>query len=239
MSNSINQNDSTDIEVRSTSEFTQNDRAILSSYEAVVDGLAILIGPYCEIVLHSLEDLQHLAIRISHGEHTGRSLGSPITDLALQNLHELDKSRDKTPRVYFTRGKNGALMKSMTIAIRNPAEQIIGLLCINLNLDVPFSQVISAFMPLETHSAVDVQFANSVDELVQQALEQTIAEVSKDHRITNNAKNRQVVLHLLEKGIFDIKDAINHVAKRLNISKHTVYLYIRQSRHGDIGSNDF
>ncbi len=42
------------------------------------------------------------------------------------------------------------------------------------------------------------------------------------------AKNRQIVLNLYEKGIFDIKDAINRVADRLNISKHTVYLYIRQ-----------
>lgn len=41
-------------------------------------------------------------------------------------------------------------------------------------------------------------------------------------------KNRQVVLNLYEEGIFDIKDAINHVADRLNISKHTVYLYIQQ-----------
>lgn len=32
----------------------------------------------------------------------------------------------------------------------------------------------------------------------------------------------------LRKGIFDIKDAINLVAERLDISRHTVYLYIRQ-----------
>ena len=31
-----------------------------------------------------------------------------------------------------------------------------------------------------------------------------------------------------KKGIFDIKDAINLVADRLAISRHTVYLYIRQ-----------
>ncbi len=41
------------------------------------------------------------------------------------------------------------------------------------------------------------------------------------------------MLNLYEKGIFDIKDAINRVADRLNISKHTVYLYIRQFKSGD------
>lgn len=33
---------------------------------------------------------------------------------------------------------------------------------------------------------------------------------------------------ILRKGVFDIKDAINLVTERLNISRHTVYLYIRQ-----------
>jgi len=33
---------------------------------------------------------------------------------------------------------------------------------------------------------------------------------------------------ILRKGVFDIKDAINLVAERLNISRHTVYLYICQ-----------
>ncbi|NHW59330.1 hypothetical protein HA378_29660, partial [Escherichia coli] len=51
--------------------------------------------------------------------------------------------------------------------------------------------------------------------------------------VANNAKNKQVVLSLYEKGIFDIKDAINQVADRLNISKHTVYLYIRQFKNGE------
>lgn len=36
------------------------------------------------------------------------------------------------------------------------------------------------------------------------------------------------MISLYEKGIFDIKDAINLVADRLAISRHTVYLYIRQ-----------
>ena len=35
-------------------------------------------------------------------------------------------------------------MKSVTIAIRNKTQRIIGLLCININLDVPMSQFCNA-----------------------------------------------------------------------------------------------
>ncbi|MGL4455384.1 MAG: helix-turn-helix transcriptional regulator [Plesiomonas sp.] len=214
--------------------FTTLDHDILRSYEAVVDGLAALIGTHCEIVLHSLEDLNHSAVRIANGDITGRTIGSPITDLALRMLHDMEDA--SVSRAYFTRAKGGgALMKSITIAIRNRDNRVIGLLCININLDAPFSQVLKAFMPEEAReSPSNVNFASSVDELVAQTLEYTIEEVNADRGVSNNAKNRQIVLALYEKGIFDIKDAINQVADRLNISKHTVYLYIRQFKNDDI-----
>lgn len=234
MSNPFNPGELSDFDLLEQRPFEQSDYDILKSYEAVVDGLAMLIGSHCEIVLHSLEDLKCSAVRIANGEHTGRKVGSPITDLALRMLHDMHGADSNVSRAYFTRAKSGVLMKSVTIAIRNRQQRVIGLLCINMNLDVPFSQIMSTFMPPEMQQVdSNVNFASSVDDLVMQTLEFTIEEVSADRNVSNNAKNRQIVLNLYEKGIFDIKDAINQVADRLNISKHTVYLYIRQFKNGD------
>ena len=80
----------------------------------------------------------------------------------------------------------------------------------------------------EQNETSSVNFASSVEELVVQTVEKTIEEVNADRSVSNNNKNRQIVISLYEKGIFDIKDAINLVADRLVISRHTVYLYIRQ-----------
>ncbi|GAA3575971.1 MAG: helix-turn-helix transcriptional regulator [Gibbsiella quercinecans] len=236
MSNSLLSSEASEMDLLDERPFSQTDHEILKSYESVVDGLAMLIGSYCEIVLHSLEDLKCSAVRIANGEHTGRKIGSPITDLALRMLHDMAGDDSSVSKTYFTRAKSGALMKSVTIAIRNREQRVIGLLCINMNLDVPFSQVMQTFMPPQTQEEVPspVNFASSVDELVAQTLEFTIEEVNADRNVANNVKNRQVVLNLYEKGIFDIKDAINQVADRLNISKHTVYLYIRQFKNGDL-----
>ena len=71
------------------------------------------------------------------------------------------------------------------------------------------------------------------EELVDKTVERTIEEINADKSVSNNTKNRQIVMELYAKGIFDIKDAINRVADRLNISKHTVYLYIRQRKTED------
>lgn len=205
--------------------FSDEDHAILASYFPVVDGIAALLGEHCEIVLHSLEFLEHSAIYIVNGHHTGRTIGSPITDRALHSLHHMQT--DSVSEPYFTRVKGGKLMKSITIAIRNGKQHVIGLICINLNLDVPVSQFLATFVaPSESDTAVN--FASSVEDLVTQTIESTVEEVLHNTAIANNNKNRHIVFRLFEKGIFDIKDAINLVAERLAISRHTVYLYIRQ-----------
>lgn len=205
--------------------FSDEDHAILASYFPVIDGIAALIGEHCEIVLHSLEFLEHSAIYIVNGHNTNRKIGSPITDRALKSLHHMQT--DSVSKPYFTRAKGGVLMKSVTIAIRNGKQHVIGLICININLDVPTSQFLSYFIaPQETNDSVN--FASSVEDLVAQTIESTIDEIQTDRNIANNNKNRQIVTTLFEKGIFDIKDAINQVAERLDISRHTVYLYIRQ-----------
>ncbi len=187
----------------------------------------MLIGSHCEIVLHSLQDLKCSAIRIANGEHTGRQIGSPITDLALRMLHDMTGADSSVSKCYFTRAKSGVLMKSVTIAIRNRDHRVIGLLCINMNLDVPFSQIMSTFIPPETPEVNSpVNFASSVDDLVAQTLEFTIEEVNADRSVSNNAKNRQIVLNLYEKGIFDIKDAINRGSRSSeHLQAHRLPLY--------------
>jgi predicted transcriptional regulator YheO len=68
-----------------------------------------------------------------------------------------------------------------------------------MNLDVPFSQIMSTFIPPETPEVgSSVNFASSVEDLVTQA-EFTIEEVNADRNVSNNAKNRQIVLNLYER----------------------------------------
>jgi len=102
--------------------FTDEDRTILTSYKAVVDGVSALIGNHCEIVLHSLEDFEHSAIYIANGHNTNRQVGSPMTDRALQSLHSMKNESVSKP--YFTKAKSSGLMKSVTIAIRNKNQRI-------------------------------------------------------------------------------------------------------------------
>ena len=95
--------------------FTDEDRAILISYKAVVDGVSALIGKHCEIVLHSLEDIEHSAICIANGHNTNRQVGSPITDLALKSLRNMQSESVSKP--YFTRAKGKDVYKRQVVSV--------------------------------------------------------------------------------------------------------------------------
>ena len=53
-------------------ELTAADRQILTSYSHMLDGRGAYLGEGYELVLHSLESLDHSVIKIITGHYTGR-----------------------------------------------------------------------------------------------------------------------------------------------------------------------
>ena len=123
-------------------ELTPTDRQILNSYALMLDGLGAYLGEGYELVLHSLESLDHSVIKIINGHYTGRKEGSPITDLALKMLGELEKDPGRTVSPYYNRNKTGSVLRSCTIPITGEHGRIIGLLCMNFHMEIPLSNIL-------------------------------------------------------------------------------------------------
>ena len=214
-----------------TITLSNRERAILSSYSHMLEGLADYLGCGYELVLHSLESFDHSVIKIINGFHTGRSEGAPITDLALQMLKELE-GQEGTPQaiVYFTRNRSGDPLKSTTIPILGDKERIIGLLCINFYLNTPLSDVFSALYSNRLQALSDTQhetFADNTGELIANALREISPEVRSDPTISSNNKNKEIIRRLYLKGVFTLKGSVDEVAHQLSISRNTVYLHLR------------
>ena len=84
MTNENSKNDNTYLTL------TDTDRKILASYKAMLPNLGEYLGEGYEIILHSLENLQHSVIENVNGHYSGRGNGSPITDYALSMLARLE-----------------------------------------------------------------------------------------------------------------------------------------------------
>lgn len=215
--------------MNNTIVLTEIDRQILDSYAKFLQGLANYLGGAYEIVLHSLEDYEHSVIAIINGEHTGRKVGSPITNLALDMLDQLvDSKQDNIS--YFSTNKKGEPLKSATISIRGENNRIIGLLCMNFYLNTSFIDILNLFtnpqQQIHLPSSKESFVENSI-ELIESALVEVKARVEADNTISVANKNKAIISILNRHGIFNIKDSVIKVAELLNISKNTVYMHLR------------
>lgn len=207
---------------------SQGDFDILRAMESIVDGIAAMYGEHTEVLLHSLDVRNPAITKIANGHITGRAIGAPITNLALEKLN----TGQDISSAYMTKSPDGQTLRSMTVIIRNSQQQAIGLLCINSNLDAPFQSVIQALLPGIVPKA-DSQpspetFARSNEEMMNSSIERIREQVMSDASITASKKSREIVTRLYALGVFDLKDSAQIAATGLDISIHTIYRYLRE-----------
>ena len=203
------------------------DKVILESYKILVDGLSAYLGEGYEIILHSLEDLDHSVIKIINGHYTERCEGAPITDLALTMLEDLNRRSSLEVKAYFNH-KSGKTLKSVTIPVVGEQRRIIGLLCINFHMEISVFNFLTQFLPNEASNISSSEtFNKNADGLLISALEDAKAQIYGDKSVNASNKNKEIIRLLYQRGIFNIKDAVASVAENLGISKNTVYLHLR------------
>ena len=203
------------------------DKVILESYKILVDGLSAYLGEGYEIILHSLEDLDHSVIKIINGHYTERCEGAPITDLALTMLEDLNRRSSLEVKAYFNH-KSGKTLKSVTIPVVGEQRRIIGLLCINFHMEISVFNFLTQYLPNEASNISSSEtFNKNADGLLISALEDAKAQIYGDKSVNASNKNKEIIRLLYQRGIFNIKDAVASVAEALGISKNTVYLHLR------------
>lgn len=208
----------------------------MTSYFRLADMVADLIGPHCEVVIHSFESLERSVVKIVNGHHTGRTIGSPITDMGLKMLRLFLQTGEVNSKSYFTKNRDGQFLKSTTCVIAGEHNKPIGLFCVNMNLSAPFPDIIRTLMPdLSASPALNENFGTNVHDVVETSTETVLRQVYQDATINPKAKNKAVVFQLFENGIFEFKEATAIVSGKLGISKHAIYKYLREfkSAHND------
>lgn len=214
---------------------TLTEQMILRSYIPVVEGLGRYLGEGYEVILHSLETLEHSVIQIVNGHYSGRKIGSPITDFALAMLAKIESSKDHSAISYFNQNADGVILKSTTIPIPGERDRIIGMICINFYTNLPLSTLVGQLVPsAQSLPAVLPQtetFTEDVDELILSALSEVKDAVLNDAAVPSQNKNKEIITALYHKGIFNLKDSVIKVAGLLNLSKNTVYMHLRNLKN--------
>jgi len=211
---------------------------------AIARAIARTSGPQCEVVLHDYREWDRSGstiVWIENGDVTGRRIGGPTTNLGLEALKSGNDSPDRFN--YQSRTKDGRTLRSTSIYFRNRTGNLIGSLCINVDVDayVTARAALDGLLGVPMEPPVDADVAETfgtdiaevLDAQIQSAIARTgkpVAALARDDRIA-------VVRHLDDKGAFLVKRAADRIARALGTSRVTVYAYLEEARSGGASSN--
>ena len=211
---------------------------LLVSFVPVVKGIAKTFGKNCEVLLHDVSNLESSVIMIENGHVTGRKIGSPMTDLGLYFLQsDLFKDTDFIAN-YQTESKDGKKLKSTSIFIRDDKKKIIGFLCINYALDYlsEIRKKIDDFCAVNkdldknvfNNEEKEEIFTDNLDDLLERVFAKSQEKVGKPVGKMQKDDKLEVVRYLQKKGVFLVKGNIGKIAKKLNVSRYTIYNYLSE-----------
>lgn len=190
---------------------------VLAALLPAVEGLAAMLGPGNEVLLHDLTRLPDSIVAIA-GDLTGRPVGGPMTDLLL-GLIRRGTTQDLVN--YRTNSPDGRPIRSSTLFLRNADGTAFGCLCVNSELP----EHVSAEAPRR-----DESFPPDVDSLQRFLIDRAVAKVGVDTAKMKKHHKAAVVKELDEAGFFLIRDSVDHVAGRLDVTRYTIYNYLSETR---------
>lgn len=184
--------------------------------------LETTFGQNCEIVLHDLTgDYNHSIIDIRNGHITNRQVGGCGSNLGLEILSGSVKDGDRFN--YITNTADGRILRSSSIYLKNSNGQVIGSLCINLDITetLKFSEFLGQYNQYTTSQSE--YFAPDVNSLLEYLIKEAQNHVGKPLQHLSKEERLQVLRYLDQKGAFQIAKSSIHICEILGISKFTLY----------------
>lgn len=196
-------------------------------------GIARQFGPNCEVVVHDLvsNDPDSSIVAIENGNVTGRKLGDGPSHVVLEALRsDPDKLADHLS--YLTKTKDGKILKSSTVYIRDDDGKIIGIFGINydITLMLAMEETLRQFTATDTEQQEPERISRNVGDLLDELIEQSVAIVGKPVALMTKEDKVKAIQFLNNTGAFLITKSGDKVCKFFGISKYTLYSYIDEAK---------
>lgn len=202
----------------------------LTTFVGIMKVVAATFGDNCEIVLHDWsKGYDKSIVAIENGHITKRKVGDCGSNLGLEVMRGTVKG-DNTYN-YITKTKDNKTLRSSTSYIRNDNNEIIGALCINIDI-TKYIEIYEMFERLTMINNNKAEyFANDVGELLDFLLSESLKISNKPVDDMTKEEKMASLKFLDEKGAFLITKSGNKVCKFFNMSKYTLYNYLDEIRN--------
>lgn len=193
-------------------------------HAATAAAISTLLHPHAEVVLH---DLSTGLVAGIWNAFSGRKVGSE--SLVGTELEAAGEGAVYGP--YEKTGEDGRRLKSVTAVLKDGGDQPIGLLCINMDVshfDVA-AKLLAAFTGTVAPRPPSL-FAGDWREEINTALHDwlrshglALAGLKKGDRVA-------LVAALDERGLFQTRNAVDHLASLIGASRASIYNYLADAR---------
>lgn len=216
----------------------------------LADFICDAIGRTAEVVVHDVMDPETSIVYIRNGELSGRKVGDGATDAALRLLKEGQSGTRPYVAGYMGKSPRGRTFKSSTFFVKNPSDELIGLLCVNIDVTAlsravdELNSIVGALWDVTDAAGLAATQAVPADgpyELLQGDPEDTIRQMVRSVLSSypvppscfSSASKQEAIASMYDKGVFLMKGAVPVVAKECEMSVATVYRYLERARSDD------
>jgi len=207
---------------------------LFQNLQHLADAVVTMFGRNCEACVHDLTAL-HSSLAYIRGEVTHRRPGAPATDLLMKMLTIQDETGDT--RNYSTISNDGRSLKSTTTLIRDRDGRAIAAFCINFDT-TEFYNAGQALLPFinipETVPPSTETFAHLAGETIEALFQTAVRAIGKHPSTMHGNERKRLVAALEADGLFQIKGAVEQVARMLGVTRFTVYNYLKRVRSNTI-----
>lgn len=209
------------------------DASMLQFLFQLAKGLARQFGPNCEVVVHDLtsNDEDNSIVAIENGQVTGRKVGDGPSHAVLEALRT---GRENVPDhlSYLTKTKDGKILKSSTIYIRDDDGKSVGIFAINydITLMLAMEDMLRQFTATDVPNMEPERISRNVSDLLDELIDQSVALVGKPVALMTKEDKVRAIQFLNDTGAFLITKSGDKVCKFFGISKYTLYSYIDESK---------
>ncbi|MET1250049.1 PAS domain-containing protein [Sporolactobacillus sp. STCC-11] len=215
----------------------------MERFKDLVDFLGEVLGDDIEIILHDVTDLENSVVAISETNLSGREIGSPVTNLILKMLKEGRSQHKSFITNYEGVAKDGTVLRSSTFFIRNSKDEIIGMLCINIDyrkmeqvIDY-LNKFVGVCKPAKKKSPPAVEHLSpSIEDLAKSSIKEIVGGVNIPPERMSQEERLEIIEKLNENGIFLLKGIVSIVAEELCTSEASIYRYLSKVKkvHGSV-----
>jgi len=194
----------------------------LNQYFPVAEAISLLLHPHAEVVLH---DLRTGLITGIYNNFSKRKVGDESLLEEIANHHEFPNVFP----VYLKTNWDGRKIKSASATLRDQKGKAIGLLCINLDLTKweELHQFLGGWLNSITHSQPSVLFKDDWREKINSYVSDYLTKAGTTLKLLSKDKKKALVLALHHEGAFKAKNAASYVADVLDLSRATIYNYLK------------